>query len=98
MNKCIVCGYSHDFIMGGIESYYIRMFAWAKRNRYRAILLLNKGCSIHKNWEKTLKEENVHVIWSQKGLLETKLVSTSDIDFNDDYTMIAGDLHCYFTM
>lgn len=100
MNKCIVCGYSHNFVMGGIESYYIRMFEWANRNGYRSILLLNEGNYIHKNWKESLEKQNVHVAWCQRRLLEARLIDTQSIDLNNtySYTMIAGDLHCYFTM
>lgn len=52
-----------QFILGGAESYTVRMFAWAHTQKVRMILILYKNAKIDSAWKKILAEYNVEVYY-----------------------------------
>ncbi len=58
----IVCSFRR-FQMGGVETYFIRMFKWGIKNGYEPVLLLPEGEEYDSVWEKEIKELRVAVVF-----------------------------------
>lgn len=99
MRDYLVFSYSHDFIMGGIESYAIRMFKWAFNNDVESVLLLRDKSELHYNWDKILKELNVTIAFFSANVFNNSLYNTQGdrivLEKNCRYTFIAADIHCF---
>lgn len=100
--KIFICAYFSNFILGGIESYYIRMFRWAKEHNYKNMLLLPKGKSVADAWELDIQESKI-----QKGFYNNRYLTFSIKDEKDkkiifnqnsEVMAIAADLFSYIKL
>lgn len=60
MNK-VVCSFRR-FHMGGVETYFIRIFKWCIENKYQPVLLLPEGQVYDSVWEEELNQLNVEIL------------------------------------
>ena len=100
MVKNLVC-VADNFILGGIESYYIRMFKWAKKNDYKLFLIYDGDFA--EPWEETLKSNEVNTYRMKSIGLKPKIVKTIDAGTNienieGDITVIVPSYGKYFQM
>lgn len=99
MKKYLIFSYSHDFIMGGIESYAIRMFNWAFNNGYNSILLLREDSKVHSNWKKVLDKNGVTLAFFSGSVLNNRIYNSNKeniyLKSNYEYVFIAADIHCF---
>ena len=58
----LICYFDHDFLLGGAQTYYIRMLAWAKAS-FNKILILNKGTIIAEEWKLTVDKLDIKVLY-----------------------------------
>ncbi len=52
--------------MGGTESYYIRMFEWAKERGYKLFFFLPKGKEVHEKWFSSIKRLQISIVHYKK--------------------------------
>lgn len=102
VRKRIICGYFNDFILGGIESYYMRMFEWGKKRNYECVLALPRGKKIHDEWEKDIERLGVIEAFYNKSVFSTCLKDHNNepIIWNkeDENVFITADIHSYLKM
>lgn len=102
MKKELVCVYLADFIMGGIESYYVRMFEWAFRKKINASLIILEGNYIHEKWYNVLCDLNVKVAYYARNIFENSIIDKNgnEVLFSNKckYQVITTDIHSYLRM
>lgn len=102
MKKELVCVYLSNFIMGGIESYYIRMFEWAKKVNCKATLIILEGNYVHKNWKDKLASLGVEICFYHVGIFKNYIINEdhSEKIFRKEtsYQVIVTDIHSYLKM
>lgn len=72
MPDTLIC-FNTRFIVGGIETYYIRMFEWADKNGYRTVLALPEKCDFDASWSDTLKRLHVEVFYYKESIKRSRL-------------------------
>ncbi len=102
MKKELICVYLADFIMGGIESYYIRMFEWGQKQGYDLSLVILYGNNIHQNWISDLKKYNVNIAYYKVGIINNYIIDSigkkRTFETNKEYQVIVTDIHAYLKM
>lgn len=102
MNGYFICTYYSDFILGGIESYFIRMFKWANENDYKTYLILPLGKKIHAAWLQNLKLFNVVIGYFDKTTWKAKILTENGKEIlfleNMKGIVIAADIFSYVKM
>lgn len=61
MDKYFICMWD-KFIFGGIETYYMQMFKWAKKNGYKLILLIPLDAEYDSGWNQEINKHGIRVI------------------------------------
>ncbi len=75
MKKTIICC-NGRFIVGGIETYYMRMFEWAYAKGYRNILIVEKNGKIDKSWFEPLRKLKVEIfLYNMADIMGGKLIN-----------------------
>lgn len=98
--KTLVC-VAEKFIVGGVETYYMRMFKWAHDRGYRTILLLPENSFIAKEWNSHIEKEKVEVWFYTSNVFSVKLYDSSKnrVSFNkrdlSEKTIVCDNLHTY---
>lgn len=99
MTQNILCITSHDFVMGGVESYFMRMFQWGKENNCNNYLCIEKGSKIDEIWKNALEKNSVQVLEFMSDGFHLLFYNESKISFkfleNDNYVAISSDIHAY---
>lgn len=67
MNKLLI-NITSNFILGGVESNIIRMFAWGNQHGYRNILMLPIEAELIKQWDESIVSNNVEVCYFDRYL------------------------------
>lgn len=95
--KLFVCASAHDFGVGGISTYHVRMFSWAQNNGYRCVLLLRKDRKVDEIWKVKLKKLNVDVEYYD--LFFSQITKTNH-NYNslDEIVFLTADIHCFFRL
>lgn len=94
-NKLIVCGTSYDFVMGGVPTYFMRIFQWAASQGFDKALLIPKNREIYTIWKKQVDDLRLNII---RYDIPVKQLENVEIEKYDEVICIAADLHCYFRM
>lgn len=98
--KTLVC-VAEKFIVGGVETYYMRMFRWAHAQRYRTVLLLPENAPIAEEWKSDIEKEKVEVLFYTSSIIFVKILNSAKkrIHFNEDdfaeTTVVCDNLHTY---
>ena len=69
--------------MGGTESYYIRMFEWAKEKQFKLFFFMPKGKKIHENWLVSIKRLKISIVYYEK--LGKRIVEYERVKKDLDY-------------
>lgn len=97
-----ICNYSSDFVLGGIESYYIRMFQWAKNHGYQNMLILPQENNVCDAWHEKLSELNVKIGHHNNAYFDFKVVGENkeNIRFSSDLEgiIVVADIFGYMKM
>ena len=100
--KNLICTYSSDFVLGGIESYYMRMFRWANANGYRTALVIPFGKSVHDAWRAELKCIHTSVGYDNNRYFAPRIMfeDGNEIEFTSEFegVVIAADIFSYIRM
>lgn len=102
IKKMFICSYSSDFILGGIESYYIRMFQWAAENGYENMLVIPKNKCVSEDWTEDIENARVKVAFynkvSKKNSLINKAGKAIQIDSERIGVAVVADISSYIKM
>lgn len=63
INNNFVLALFHDLVIGGIATYYLRLFRWASAQELKPHLLLSKGCKIEDSILKSMVELDVNIVY-----------------------------------
>lgn len=92
---------AEKFIVGGVETYYMRMFRWAHSRGYRTILLLPDNAFIADEWKSKIEKELVEVWFYSSGLFSVKISDSQknricfDPEDLSQKTVVCDNLHTY---
>lgn len=98
MKRTLICC-NQRFILGGIETYYIRMFEWAKKNGIRTVLVLQEKSEFDSYWNKILRELDVEIYFFQSGLFYGKIHNSDGNEIvlgkDEKFTIITPTVRLY---
>lgn len=97
MKKTFVCS-TDQFIVGGAESYTIRMMEWNKQNGNRNVLILFKGQRIAAKWREVLAQNDVEIYYIRPEAFSVPADGRGNkLRFNRDeqVTWIAYNVYSY---
>ena len=98
MEKNCGCATFYDFEIGGVPTYYLRMFRWANKQGYKNFLFIKRGNFIDKNLKNMLHEAQVKIVEIDFNLRGVAIYEdnkrTNDI-FLNNLLLICSDLHCF---
>lgn len=92
---------AEKFIVGGVETYYMRMFSWAHCRGYRTILLLPQNAFIADEWKAKIEKEMVEVWFYSSSLFSVKVSDSqmNRVSFDPEdlsqKTVVCDNLHTY---
>lgn len=102
MRKNIIC-VAEKFILGGVETYYMRMFKWAYNNGFDLVLLLPEGAIIVDEWKLPLENLGVNIWFYSSNVFNVKVYDNMKckIDLSKlmhtENTIVCDNLHTYVT-
>ncbi len=98
MMNTFACATFYDFAVGGVPTYYLRMFKWAMEKKKSCVLYIKKNRTIADNMKNELRRLNVKVIPFSIKISGLCLDSTSNANqkkMDKDDVLITSDIHCF---
>lgn len=92
--KVLCCTTFYDFGIGGVATYYLRMFKWGKQNGYKNVLYIKKGRCIDSEMKAILNAEDVKIIEIEFSAKGVSFAEKYEI-ISKDIFLICSDVHCF---
>lgn len=80
--RLFCCFNTLGFKLGGVESYYMRMYEWAKSNQFVLLFFMPEGCVIQEEWMEDFYRLNIEIALYTKMGKKIKIKSSIIDSFN----------------
>lgn len=96
MENFLLLATCHDFVVGGISTYFFRIFKWASENNIQYCLVLRRDSLIEDSMRKELQSLNVKII--RYAMIKDDFIKKDAFfDFKKyHYILVTPDLHCFY--
>lgn len=61
-DRVIIIARDNDFILGGEETYYLRMVKWANSNKIKICIAIEENCSISNSWQQEMLSQEFNIL------------------------------------
>lgn len=95
--KQFICATFYDFTIGGVPTYFIRMFEWAAAREYKNILYIKQGRVLDGDLHRELENALVEVrrfSFSYKGITNERQEKIEE-QFSEEDILVTADIHCF---